>query len=123
MMDRAAVEALCAALPGAWPDTPWESDLVYKIGPGQRGKIFCFLGGGTAASSGISIKVDPALAPLLHQKYDSVSSPAYLSKQHWIAVRLDGGMPDDELAELIEESHRLVAQGLPKRVQRELGYD
>ncbi len=114
-MEREAAEALCAALPGAWPDTPWEDDLVYKIGPGKRGKIFCFLGGGTAESSGISIKVDPDLAPLLHQKYESVSSPAYLSKRHWIAVRLDGDMPDDELEELIEDSWRLVAAGLPKR--------
>ena len=76
-MDREQVEALCESLPGAWPDTPWEDDLVYKLGPTGKGKIFCFLGGGTTELSGISIKVDPALVPLLHQKYEAVSSPAY----------------------------------------------
>ena len=59
--------------------------------------------------------------PLLHGKYESVSSPAYLSKQHWIAVQLNGDMPDDELEELIEDSWRLVAAGLPKRMQRAWG--
>ena len=120
-MDREQVEALCESLPGAWPDTPWEDDLVYKLGPTGKGKIFCFLGGGTTEQSGISIKVDPALVPLLHQKYEAVSSPAYLSKQHWIAVQLNGDMPEDELEELIEDSWRLVAAGLPKRMQRAWG--
>ena len=67
-MDREQVEALCESLPGAWPDTPWEDDLVYKLGPDGKGKIFCFLGGGTTEQSGISIKVDPALVPLLHRE-------------------------------------------------------
>ena len=114
-MDREQVEALCESLPGAWPDTPWEDDLVYKLGPDGKGKIFCFLGGGTTELSGISIKVDPALVPLLHQKYESVSSPSYLSKQHWIAVQLNGDMPDEELEELIEDSHQLVVRTLPKK--------
>ncbi len=114
-MERDEVQALCEALPGSWPDTPWEDDLVYKVGPGGKGKIFCFLGGGTTEDTGISIKVDPALVPLLHGKYESVSSPAYLSKQHWIAVRLQGDVPDDELEELIEDSHQLVVGTLPKK--------
>ncbi len=29
---------------GAWPDSPWENDQVAKVGPGERGKIFAFLG-------------------------------------------------------------------------------
>ena len=121
-MDHGDVQTLCESLPGAWPDTPWEDDLVYKVGPGERGKIFCFLGTGASPNGAISIKVDPELAPILHNQYECVSHPAYLSKRHWIAVNLNGDMPDDELEELIEESHRLVAQGLPKRMQRALGY-
>ena len=30
--------------PGAWSDQPWEGDHVAKVGPGERGKIFAFLG-------------------------------------------------------------------------------
>ena len=123
-MQRAEVESICANLPGAWPDSPWENDLVYKIGEAEKAKIFCFLGGGTTDQqpTSISIKVEPELTPVLHQQYQAVSSPAYLSKQHWIAIDLGGDMPPDEIEELIEDSHRLVAKGLPKRLQRELGY-
>lgn len=123
-MQRDEIAEICANLPGAWPDTPWEDDLVYKIGEGEKGKIFCFLGGGTTdrETASISIKVEPELTPILRQQYEAVSSPAYLSKRHWIAIDLGSDMPEDEIEELIEDSHRLVAKGLPKRVQRELGY-
>ena len=119
-MDRAQAEAICAALPGAWPDSPWESDLVYKLGEPGKGKIFCFLGGGTTDGTGgaISVKAEPETVAALHQTYEAVSSPAYLSKRHWVAVALDGDMPDDEIAELIEDSHGLILRALPKRVQR-----
>ena len=39
-----AVREHALSLPGAWPDEPWEGDLVAKVGPGERGKIFAFLG-------------------------------------------------------------------------------
>ena len=36
----------CAGKPGAWPDNPWDHEHpVFKVGPGERGKIFAFLGG------------------------------------------------------------------------------
>ena len=35
----------CSGLPGAWPDNPWDHDHpVFKVGPGDRAKIFAFLG-------------------------------------------------------------------------------
>lgn len=35
--------------------------------------------------------------------------PAYhMNKKHWITLVLDGGFPDGELYELIDESHRLT---------------
>src|SRR5439155_704252 len=33
--------------PGAWPDQPWEGDVVAKVGERDRGKIFAFLGADT----------------------------------------------------------------------------
>ena len=48
------MQAYCLAKPGAWPDNPWEHDHpVIKVGPGERGKIFAFLGGdGVGVKSG-----------------------------------------------------------------------
>ena len=117
-MDRDDAEAICAAQPGAWADSPWEpGEIVYKVGPAERGKIFCFLGTGATPNGAISIKVDPELVSLLHDRYEAVRPPPYLSKRHWIAVALNGDMPDDELAELIEDSYSLVVQTLPKRLR------
>ena len=52
-MDVTQVGALCAGLPGAWPDNPWDHEHpVYKVGPGERGKIFAFLGATTVGRQG-----------------------------------------------------------------------
>ena len=46
------MQAHCAAKPGAWADNPWDHPHpVFKVGPGERGKIFAFLGG-----SGVGVK-------------------------------------------------------------------
>jgi predicted DNA-binding protein (MmcQ/YjbR family) len=39
----------------------------------------------------------------------------------WIQYYRDEAMGDDELLDLIRESHRLVAAGLPKKTQKALG--
>ena len=39
------LQAHCLAKPGAWPDNPWGHEHpVIKVGPGEAGKIFAFLG-------------------------------------------------------------------------------
>ena len=58
MTDPVQVEGMfahCAAKPGAWADNPWEHDHpVFKVGPGERGKIFAFLG-----ATGVGVKGGP----------------------------------------------------------------
>ena len=44
----------CLAKPGAWPDEPWEGDIVVKVGS----KIFAFLGS-PQASVGLKCGHDP----------------------------------------------------------------
>ena len=106
------VLAFCLALPGAWQDTPWEDDVVVKVGP----KVFVFPG-----AEAISLKVEPAVGDELRAAYaDSVGSPPYLNKKHWVRIALDGVVPDDELRELLTESHRLVAKGLTRAQRAEL---
>jgi len=48
---------------------------------------------------------------------DAVGFAPYLDKTHWVRISLDGTVPDDELRELLEDSYRLVVQGLT-RAQR-----
>ena len=44
----------CLAKPGAWPDHPWDEHAhpVIKVGPGERAKIFAFLGADTVGVKG-----------------------------------------------------------------------
>ena len=39
--------------------------------------------------------------------------PAYVGSKGWVGVRLDAGVDWDEIAELIEDSYRIIA---PKRI-------
>ena len=114
-MDGDELRAYALGLPGAWPDDPWGDHVVVKVGRAP-GKIFVFPG-----EDAVSLKVAPEDGAELRSAYPgTVTDPRYLSKRHWVSVRLDGTVPDDELRELVDGSHRLVAAGLPK-AQRPYG--
>ena len=101
----------CLAKPGAWRDEPWEGDVVVKVGP----KIFAFLGAADAPTS-IGLKCgDRESADLWLERYPGkVGVMAYLGRHGWNTFTLDGSIPDDELADLVDLSYRLVVAGLPR---------
>jgi len=68
----------------------------------------------------VNLKCDPARSELLRAQHPGVLPGFYTDKRAWIAVLLDGGLPDEVLRELCGESHRLVLEKLPKYVQREI---
>ena len=103
----------CLAKPGAWPDEPWEGDLVAKVGS----KVFAFLGSGHGSARAIGLKCgDREMADLLIERYPgAVARSAYIGKHGWNTVTLDGTIPDAEVAELIDTSYALVVAKLPKK--------
>ena len=115
----------CLAKPGAWRDEPWEGDVVVKVGS----KIFAFLGSvdpeGTPPDppgindppNGIGLRCgDRETADLLIERYPAaVSRSAYIGKHGWNSITLDGTIPDDEIAELIDDSYAQVVARLPRR--------
>jgi predicted DNA-binding protein (MmcQ/YjbR family) len=121
--------AYCLGKPGAWQDWPWgggpdadgvedpRSDHghpVLKVGPGERGKIFAFLGeGGVGVKAGRSRE---AADEWLHRFPGSASVMAYIGRSGWNDLSFCG-IPDDELLEAVDESYRLVVQGLPRRLR------
>ena len=111
-MDADELQAYALSLPGAWPDQPWEGDPVAKVGS-SPGKIFAF-----PRAEHVALKVAPEDGAELRQAYpDAVGDAPYLSKRHWVRIRLDGTVPDEELRDLVDGSHALVVAGLP-RAQR-----
>lgn len=107
---------LCLSLPGAVEDYPFGDDVaVIKVG----GKIFALLPLGGEPGS-VSLKCDPALALELRDRHPAIVAGYHLNKRHWNTVVLDGTVPDDELAELVEHSHQLVVAGLTRAVRATL---
>ena len=113
-MDVATLQDHCLALPGAWPDNPWDHDHpVIKVGEGERGKIFAFLGADTV---GIKAGQGREVADEWLDRYpEDASVMAYIGRSGWNTLVLSGGIPDDEIIEAVEESYQLVVAGLPKK--------
>lgn len=106
--------AYCLAKPGAWADTPWEDDLVAKVGD----KIFAFLGtpkDGGPGGVGLKCGRDADDAAEWRYRYPAaVTVMAYIGRYGWNTFSLDGTVPDAELHELVDASYRSVVAKLPK---------
>lgn len=113
-MDVATLEEHCLALPGAWPDNPWDHEHpVIKVGEGERGKIFAFLG---ADSVGVKGGASREVADEWLDRYpDDASVMAYIGRSGWNSLSLVGAIPDEEILDAVEESYQLVVSGLPKK--------
>jgi predicted DNA-binding protein (MmcQ/YjbR family) len=113
--------AYCLGKPGAWPDNPWDHDFpVVKVGPGERGKIFAFVGaGGVGVKAGASREVaDEWLA-----RYpEDAAVMAYIGRSGWNDLAFGGAIPDDEILEAVDDSYALVVAKLPLK-HRPAGWD
>ena len=107
---------LCSAQPGAEEDYPFgDSVAVFKV----AGKMFALVGL-DASPPQVSLKCDPTLAEELRARHPAVRPGYHLNKRHWNTVVVDGSLADDEVAEMVEHSHRLVVAGLPRREREAL---
>jgi predicted DNA-binding protein (MmcQ/YjbR family) len=109
-MDFDALRAYLAAKPGAIEEFPFDIvTLVFKVG----GKMFALVDT-TDEPLRINLKADPVKAELLRACFPAVLPGYHMNKRHWNKVVLDGSVADDDLLAMIDESHALVVQGLPK---------
>ena len=115
------MQAYCLAKPGAWPDNPWDHDHpVIKVGPGERAKIFAFLGDdGVGVKSGRSREVADEW---LQRFAGDATVMAYIGRSGWNNLAFTGAIPDEDLVEAVDESYRLVVEGLPKKLRPD-GWD
>jgi predicted DNA-binding protein (MmcQ/YjbR family) len=109
-VDPHELKARCLALPGTSEDFPFGDEVsVFKVG----GKMF-------AASHldeqplQVSLKCEPDHAAALRAAYAAIVPGYHLNKRHWNTITLDGSLPDDLVAELIDDSYGLVIASLPK---------
>jgi predicted DNA-binding protein (MmcQ/YjbR family) len=104
-------ETLCAYLenkPAARQDMSFGTDvLVFKV----LNKMFALVAWQDDPLM-IALKADPVDAIILRRQFPAVKPGYHLNKKHWNTVTLDGSIPDEELRRMIDDSYRLVVQGM-----------
>jgi predicted DNA-binding protein (MmcQ/YjbR family) len=63
----------------------------------------------------VSLKCEPSLAEALRAEHSAVRHGYHPNKRHWITATLDYPLPDELVFGLLEDSYKLVVDGLPKR--------
>jgi predicted DNA-binding protein (MmcQ/YjbR family) len=115
--DFEAQRRLAATLPAATQDIKWGADLCFSVG----GKMFCvFLLNPQGHASSCSFKVDAERFLELTGVAGVIPAP-YLARAKWVQVKREHGLGKADLDALVRRSHALVAGGLTKKLQRELG--
>ncbi len=107
----------CAALRATSHIVQWGGSQVWKVG----GKVFA-IGGWDESLPAFTFKVSPLSFEILKALPGLRPAPYLASRgMSWIQHYAEPGLSDDDLKTYIRESHRLVALGLSRRKQRELG--
>ncbi|HEU5042987.1 MAG TPA: MmcQ/YjbR family DNA-binding protein [Nocardioidaceae bacterium] len=115
-MSPEELASYCLGKPGAWADQPWEGDHVAKV----HDKIFAFMGSETL---GIKAGANREEADEWLLRYPGDASVmAYIGRSGWNTLRIDGGIPDDDLCDAVDTSYALVVGKLAKKHRPE-GWD
>jgi predicted DNA-binding protein (MmcQ/YjbR family) len=127
-MDVPRLREICLGFPGAFEDFPFGPELsVYKVraavsgGARHETKMFA-LSAMDPGNWSVSLKCEPALAEQLRAAHPEITGAWHLNKRHWNGVRLDGGLPDDMIRDMVEDSYDLVVATLSRKQQEQLGW-
>lgn len=113
-----AYNAFCAGLPSTHYVMQWRGSHVWKVGD----KVFAIASGPEGGPARITFKVTPLAFELLKDQPGLRPAPHLASRgMTWIQHFEKPGLSPKDLKAYLTESHRLVAAGLSKKKQRELG--
>jgi len=107
----------CLSKKGVTEEFPFdETTLVFKV----MGKMFA-LTGLEDEDSTVNLKSDPEYAIELREKHSEDIVPGYhMNKKHWNTVNYSGGLKDDFVKKLVDDSYELVVSGLSKAQKQAL---
>lgn len=110
------VRAFCLSLPNATEDLQWEHDLLFRI----AGKMFCVANLEPDMSpTKIAFKCTPEkFAELV--EIDGIIPAPYMARNHWVAMLDMNALRQPKIKELIQWSHRMILEKLPKKTQAAL---
>jgi predicted DNA-binding protein (MmcQ/YjbR family) len=102
----------CLNKPGVTEGTPFgPTVLVLKVG----GKMFALCDLESFAS--VNLKCNPERAIELRERHQSIVPGYHMNKQHWNTVYMDGGVPEDLLRQMIDDSWQLIYDSLPAKIK------
>jgi predicted DNA-binding protein (MmcQ/YjbR family) len=108
---REELVAYCLDKPGAWPDEPWEGDVVVKVAE----KIFAFLGSPDGTTIGLKCGADRDTADEWLARFPcDAAVMAYIGRSGWNTLTVGASIPDAEILEAVDASYATVVSKLPK---------
>ncbi len=111
--------AYCRSLPATTHVVQWGGADVWKVG----GKVFA-IGGWGDDEPAFTFKAGDVAFELLREQPGLRPAPYLASRGFkWIQHYAAPGLSDGDLKLYLAESHRIVASGLTKKKQRELGLE
>ena len=118
MYTRRQVIDMALALPGATADMPFEGDFYSTVlRHGDTGKWFGIVLkaprrmvglAGEGQAEVLDLKCDPLVSFGLMAQYPDIVPGYHMNKHHWIAVRLEGSVPEEVLRTLMDMSFALT---------------
>jgi predicted DNA-binding protein (MmcQ/YjbR family) len=115
-VNRQALRDLCLTFRGSEETFPFGFETsVFKV----AGKMFA-LSRLEGEPLSVSLKCEPQLAEQLRAAHSCISAGYHLNKRHWNTVLLDGTLPEEMIADLVEDSYDLVVSKLSRARQRAL---
>ncbi len=100
----------CLSMPDSNEKMPFQafraaqSILAFYAG----GKIFCFFDIDTFKAC--TIKCAPDIIDELKALYNAVDAPYNMSPRHWISIRFNDDMPDEEIKYWTRKSYNIVSK-------------
>ena len=96
--------------------------LIPARGTKIGGKVYAIAGDDDGEITGVSFKVTPIAFHILKEQPGCRGAPHLASRgMKWIQRTSAETMSDDELLTYLRDSYRLVAAGLTKKLQKQLG--
>ena len=106
----------CAALPATSYVCQWGGSHVWKVG----GKVFAIGGWEKQGEPAFTFKASDLNFDVLREQPGFRPAP-YMASRGMKWIQQHARLSDEQLEYYLRESHRLVAAGLSKKQQRELG--
>lgn len=117
-MTRQELIDLCLTFPAAYEDHPFDSlakgNQWTAMRHGGNKKSFAFINE-LEGRLCVNLKCDPFEAEFLRQAFRDVIPGFHMNKVHWNTVFLNGDVPDEKLAWMVDHSYNLIKPVIRRR--------